>query len=57
MTPHSAQTKMEISERDAAELDEVGELFADNDETDQDGDLFHSSNRDVEAVFKSTNIV
>ena len=34
---HSAQIKIEICERDAAELGEVEGLFDDNDETEDDG--------------------
>ena len=57
MMHHSAQIKMEICERDAAELGEVEGLFDDNDETKQDGDLFHSTNLDMEAVFGFTNLL
>jgi hypothetical protein len=57
LTAHSAQTKMEICEKDAAELGEVEGLFADNDETDQDDGLFHSTNLDVEAALGSTNLL
>jgi hypothetical protein len=55
MMHHSAQTKMEIFEKDAAELGEVEGLFDDNDEADQDDGLFHSTNPDVQAALGSTN--
>ena len=54
---HSAQTKMEICERDAAELGEVEGLFDDNNETKEDDGLFQSTNLDVEAALRSTNLL
>ena len=54
---HSAQTKMEICERDAAELGEVEGLFDDNDETEEDDVLFQSTTLDVEAALGSTNLL
>ena len=57
MMHHIAQTKMEICERDAAELGEVEGLFDDNDETEEDDGLFQSTTLDVEAALNSTNLL
>ena len=54
---HRSQIKKEICEREAVELREVEGLFDDNDETEEDGYLFRSTNLDVEAVFGSTNLL
>ena len=53
---HSAQAEIEIGERDAAELGEVKGLFDENDETEEDGCLFQSTNLDMEAALGSTNL-
>ena len=57
MLHHSAQTKMDICERDAPELGEVEGLFDDNDETEDDDGLFQSTTLDVEAALGSTNLL
>jgi hypothetical protein len=54
---HSAQTKLEICEREAVELSEMEGVFDDDDETEQDDSLFKSASLDMEAALGSTNIL
>jgi hypothetical protein len=54
---HSAQTKMEIRKRDAAELGEMEGLFDESNETEEDDGLFQSTTLDMEAALVSTNLL
>ena len=54
---HSAQTKLEICERQAIELGEVEGVFDDDDDTEQDDGIFQSTSLDVDAALGSTNLL
>ena len=54
---HSAQSKLEICEKQAIELGEVEGEFEDEDQTEQDEGIFQSTCLDVDAALGSTNLL
>ena len=54
---HSAQTKLEICEKQAIELGEVEGEFEDEDQNEQDEGIFQSTCLDVDAALGSTNLL